>query len=65
MSKKFINKPENIVPEIIEGLVNVCNPGRLTKLPGHDVVLRADVSTIKERQVTLISGGGSGHEPAF
>ncbi|CAM9723326.1 unnamed protein product [Ectocarpus sp. 12 AP-2014] len=49
----------------MQGLVNVCNPGRLTKLPDHDVVLRADVSTIKERQVTLISGGGSGHEPAF
>ncbi|CAM9253871.1 unnamed protein product [Scytosiphon promiscuus] len=49
----------------MQGLVDVCNPGRLTKLAGHDVVLRADVSTIKQRQVTLISGGGSGHEPAF
>ncbi|CAM9134801.1 unnamed protein product [Pylaiella littoralis] len=65
MSKKFVNNPEKIVPEMLESLVNVCNPGRLSKLPDHDVVLRADVSSVKQRQVTLISGGGSGHEPAF
>ncbi|CAM9382406.1 unnamed protein product [Laminaria digitata] len=65
VGKKFVNDPDKIVSEMLEGLVNVCNPGRLIKLPGHDVVLRADVSTVKQRQVTLISGGGSGHEPAF
>eukprot|EP00903_Cladosiphon_okamuranus_P013498 g12572.t1 len=65
VSKKFINDPDRVVQEMLESLVNVCNPGRLSKLPDHDVVLRADTATVKQRQVTLISGGGSGHEPAF
>eukprot|EP00752_Nemacystus_decipiens_P007043 g6316.t1 len=65
VSKKFINDPDHVVQEMLESLVNVCNPGRLSKLPDHDVVLRADTAVVKQRQVTLISGGGSGHEPAF
>lgn len=32
-------------------------------LVGHDVVLRSDLSAVKGK-VALISGGGSGHEPA-
>lgn len=32
-----------------QSLVNVCNPGRLSKLPGHDVVLRADTAVVKQR----------------
>ena len=34
-------------------------------LAGHQVVIRADIEKVKaEGKVTLISGGGSGHEPA-
>jgi dihydroxyacetone kinase len=28
------------------------------------VLVRSDIDTVKEQQVTLICGGGSGHEPA-
>jgi dihydroxyacetone kinase len=30
----------------------------------HRILIRADIEQIKQTQVTLISGGGSGHEPA-
>src|SRR5512135_1429032 len=33
-------------------------------LPGQTVVVRADVAEVRDRQVALISGGGSGHESA-
>eukprot|EP00037_Helgoeca_nana_P030497 m.377545 g.377545 ORF g.377545 m.377545 type:complete len:239 (-) comp28206_c0_seq4:1591-2307(-) len=36
----------------------------LRKVVGHNVLVRADIETIRCTQVTLISGGGSGHEPA-
>src|SRR6476646_5528986 len=60
--KKLINRPESVVAEMIEGLVTVY-PG-LSRLPGHEVVVRADAAVVCDRQVALISGGGSGHEPA-
>jgi dihydroxyacetone kinase len=60
--KKFINKPEHAVPEMIEGLVGM--HAGWVRLQGQNVVLRADFATARERQVAIISGGGSGHEPA-
>jgi len=60
--KKFINRPENAVEEMLEGLA-VLSPG-LLRLSGHKVMVRADVEEIRDKQVTIISGGGSGHEPA-
>jgi len=59
MPKKLINTPSNAVPECIEGLL-ATNSG-LKKVEGFNVVVRSDIPTDK---VTLISGGGSGHEPA-
>jgi len=60
--KKFINRPENAVAEMLEGLA-VLNPG-LVRLAGHKVLCRADAERIRDQQVAIISGGGSGHEPA-
>jgi triose/dihydroxyacetone kinase / FAD-AMP lyase (cyclizing) len=60
--KKFINRPENVVDEMLQGLA-VLRPD-LSRLMGHKVVLRADADRVKERQVAIVSGGGSGHEPA-
>src|SRR4051812_15798762 len=60
--KKLINRPESVVEEMIEGLVAVY-PG-LSRLPDHHVVIRADAAVVRDRQVAIISGGGSGHEPA-
>src|SRR5262245_14930665 len=60
--KKLINRPGRVVEEMVEGLVAVY-PG-LARLPGQAVVVRADLEGWRERRVALISGGGSGHEPA-
>src|SRR3954447_293105 len=60
--KKLINRPEAVVEEMIEGLVAVDHG--LERLPGQAVLVRADAEAVRDRQVALISGGGSGHEPA-
>jgi Dihydroxyacetone kinase len=60
--KKFINRPENAVEEMLQGMT-VLSPG-LDRLPGHRVMFRADAEQIRDKRVALISGGGSGHEPA-
>uniref|UniRef100_A0A9I9CD73 3,4-dihydroxy-2-butanone kinase n=1 Tax=Cucumis melo TaxID=3656 RepID=A0A9I9CD73_CUCME len=63
--KKLINNPDNVVTEFIEGLVETY-PGLqyLDGFPKVKVVLRADVSSATYDKVAIISGGGSGHEPA-
>src|SRR5262245_46460959 len=60
--KKLINRPEAVVEEMIEGLVAIY-PG-LERLPGQTVVVRGTAAEIRDRRVAVISGGGSGHEPA-
>ncbi|XP_071079240.1 triokinase/FMN cyclase-like [Haliotis cracherodii] len=61
--KKLINKVDACVDECLDGLVAV-NPG-LKKLSGHRVIVRSDIdSVISKGRVGLLSGGGSGHEPA-
>lgn len=60
--KKLINRPEDVLSEMIEGFL-VLYPG-LSRLSHHNVVLRSDADTVRDRQVAIISGGGSGHEPA-
>lgn len=61
--KKLLNTVERCVDENLEGFVAV-NPGvRLIK--DERVVVRADIEQVKKAgRVTLLSGGGSGHEPA-
>jgi dihydroxyacetone kinase len=58
--KKFINHPENVVEEMLQGLT-VLQPGCI-RLLGHKVLIRAEQA--RERHVAVLSGGGSGHEPA-
>lgn len=64
-SKKLINDPNDVVTEFIEGLIETY-PGLqyLDGFPEVKVVLRADVSGANYDKVAIISGGGSGHEPA-
>ncbi len=60
---QFINAKETLVTDAIEGLLETSG-GRLTRLDGYPhikVVCRADWD---KSRVALISGGGSGHEPA-
>src|SRR5215471_14723934 len=60
--KKFLNRPENAVEEMLQGLA-MLSPGT-ARLPGHKVMIRADAERVRHQQVAVISGGGSGHEPA-
>ncbi|MDF0750218.1 dihydroxyacetone kinase subunit DhaK [Marinobacter sp. 71-i] len=60
---QFINRKEDTVTEAIDGLVRASG-GQLARLDGYPhirVVVRADWD---KSRVALISGGGSGHEPA-
>ena len=65
ISKKLINKVEDCVNENIAGYVAM-NPG-IRQLAGQPrVVVRADLLEHKSRgRVAILTGGGSGHEPAF
>jgi dihydroxyacetone kinase len=60
--KKFINRPEDVVEEMLQGLA-VLHPGSV-RLPGHKALIRADAQHVRNQQVAILSGGGSGHEPA-
>lgn len=60
--KKLINHPESVVREMLDGLLAI-DPG-LALLERHNVAVRADAERVRDRQVALLSGGGSGHEPA-
>ncbi|XP_069028285.1 triokinase/FMN cyclase [Embiotoca jacksoni] len=59
--KKLINSVDGCVDEALRGLVGAS--GGLSLLKGHRVVLRSDLDNLRGR-VALLSGGGSGHEPA-
>jgi len=58
--KKFINKVENVEQEMVQGLIKAY-PNDLEKLDCGTVIVKKNKKTDK---VALISGGGSGHEPA-
>lgn len=61
--KQFINKKEDMVTEAIDGII-ATSGGALARLDGYPhirVVVRADWDKSK---VALVTGGGSGHEPA-
>ncbi|XP_036621519.1 triokinase/FMN cyclase [Trichosurus vulpecula] len=60
-SKKLVNSVTGCADDALAGLV-ACNPD-LQILQGHRVALRSDLESLKGR-VALLSGGGSGHEPA-
>ncbi|MGI8398185.1 dihydroxyacetone kinase subunit DhaK (plasmid) [Agrobacterium deltaense] len=60
---QFLNSKENAVTEALEGVL-AASGGALVRLDGYPhirVIVRADWDKSK---VALVSGGGSGHEPA-
>lgn len=59
--KKIINNPENVVNEMLEGVVKA-HPEYVKRVDGFEVLVRAN-SPVKGK-VALVSGGGSGHEPS-
>jgi len=60
--KKLINDPRLVVREMLDGLVDLA-PGQAL-LGDETVVVRASLPPPRERPVAVLSGGGSGHEPA-
>ena len=58
--KKLINKKENIVKEMIEGMVKAF-PENIESVKDLPIIVRKEK---KNKKVGLVSGGGSGHEPA-
>ncbi|HKW98585.1 MAG TPA: dihydroxyacetone kinase subunit DhaK [Bryobacteraceae bacterium] len=59
--KKFINKPENVVAELLEGFA-LSHPQQI-KLVGNKLVARATPKT--RGKVGVVTLGGSGHEPGL
>ena len=59
--KKIMNDPQNIVPEMVAGLVQAY-PQYVERLPETEALVRHDKASM-ENKVGVISGGGSGHEP--
>lgn len=56
--KKIINNPNDVVEEMLEGL-SLANPN-VIHIKGKGVISRKE----KSGKVGIVSGGGSGHEPA-
>ncbi|HID15605.1 MAG TPA: dihydroxyacetone kinase, partial [Candidatus Atribacteria bacterium] len=60
--KKFINKPEDIIEEMLEGFV-YANSSKVKRIPTDRVLARVDAPV--SGKVGIVTGGGSGHKPAF
>ena len=58
--KKIINNATNVEEEMIEGFV-LANSRQVRRLEGSNIILRRNLNPDK---VSLLIGGGSGHEPA-
>ncbi len=59
--KKIINDPEQVVQEMITGML-LAAPNKLKQLKDTTVIMRKDAPI--KKKVGIVSGGGSGHEPA-
>ena len=57
--KKIINEPQNIIEEMLNGIVK-SYAALVHRVSDSRVIAKND----KTNQVGLVSGGGSGHEPA-
>ena len=58
--KKFVNDPEDVVPEALAGIAGA-HPGLVRVDFDQQLIIRADAPVAGK--VGLVSGGGSGHEP--
>ena len=60
--QRILNNPDNIVDEMLQGFVK--NHGDIVKTTSHPrVIAAAEAPT--EGKVGVVTGGGSGHKPAF
>ncbi|TLP45911.1 MULTISPECIES: dihydroxyacetone kinase subunit DhaK [Cohaesibacter] len=61
--QRFINNPDDIVDETVRGFVKA--HGDLVKLDPGNARVVVSQSAKAEGRVGIVTGGGSGHEPAF
>ena len=56
--KKLVNKPEDVVFEMLDGLV-AANPGKFTYVRDKKIIARKDAPV--KGKVSIVTGSGSGH----
>ncbi len=61
--RQFINSKETLVTEALDGALRMAG-GRLARLDGYPHIKVAIRTDWDKSKVALVSGGGSGHEPA-
>lgn len=61
MIHKFINDPDNLTSELLEGYVMAYSDQ--VAIGGENIIVRAHAKS--EDKVAIITLGGSGHEPAL
>lgn len=59
--KKFINNPEKVVRDMIDGML-FAHSDKLQNMAETNIIIRANSPF--PGKVAIVSGGGSGHEPA-
>ncbi|WP_077328025.1 dihydroxyacetone kinase subunit DhaK [Virgibacillus siamensis] len=59
--KKIINNPNEVVKDMVAGIA-AAYPDTVKQLPETSIIVRTDAPV--EGKVGIVSGGGSGHEPA-
>ncbi|BBW95923.1 hypothetical protein GsuE55_07560 [Geobacillus subterraneus] len=59
--KKLINDPLRVVDDMLDGFV-AAHSRQVRRIPGTNVIVRKDAPV--KGKVGIVSGGGSGHEPA-
>ncbi|KUZ70712.1 dihydroxyacetone kinase [Burkholderia ubonensis] len=60
--KKLVNRPSDVVREMLEGIAR--QSPHLAILGNEHVLVRKTLPEPSQRAVAVLSGGGSGHEPA-
>ncbi|KVP73514.1 dihydroxyacetone kinase family protein [Burkholderia ubonensis] len=60
--KKLVNRPSDVVREMLEGIAR--QSPHLAILGDEHVLVRKTLPEPSQRAVAVLSGGGSGHEPA-
>lgn len=65
MSKRFINKPSTVVSDLMQGLsLDASRATLVDPSTGHAITINSDLLSSTHRPlVSVVSGGGSGHEP--
>ncbi|HVH00758.1 MAG TPA: dihydroxyacetone kinase subunit DhaK [Miltoncostaeaceae bacterium] len=59
--KKFVNDPQDFVPEMLKGIA-LANPDTVKYVPEYNLIMRTDAP--RDDKVSIVQGSGSGHEPA-